>query len=375
MSARVLVKGPVPASHLSEHALAVLGIDPATKHRTGVAWEQLALTKGLEAEAESVLPLRSDWRQRRAQGVGQSLYNATFAGIQSRVSKRYGQGVYLLVGTGLSGSGAACEWELGFGSQSGDDPSPVYLAGGACPSGVGLSTWTDLALDVGAHTVLQAKVGGTVVASNVVLDLTQGAPAQGLVGYRSGWHYSLFDDLEIAGESLSTENAMLHSYTMTTERNTFDGFVGMQFHTVEDLEIASLGRYCGAIANHSHTLSVFRDGREEGGRVELLGSAIIDMATACQQGSPTLRADGMAYVHLPETLHLPALGSYFIVSYEEMGGDTFQGKSSFVAVDLGPKAEAAIDTLMAGVYFFQDEWHFAKGDYPQTYGPVDALFA
>jgi len=352
ISARVLVQGPVPASHLSKEAAAAVGVSEADRHWRGVTWDEL-VTMAPE-EAQEVLPLRTDWRDKLT--AGESTYNATFAGIQARVAKRYSSGVYLLVGSGLNAStapAASCEWELGVGTQSGFEAAPIRLAGGPCPAGVSLTTWTKMELDVGSHRVLRAAVGGTVVASSVLLDPTAGSPLQGLVGYRTGWHYSLFDDLAVEGTTLSTENAFLHSYSMVEERNDFDGFVGMQFHTVQALSISSLGRYCGSRANGTHDLAVFRDNRSNGGSVNRLGGVTLNAASACAEGSKALRADGMAYVPLASDLVLPAFGTYFIVSEEHAGGDTFQGNGDLVQVDLGPVAEAAVDTILTGVYFYE----------------------
>jgi hypothetical protein len=104
--------------------------------------------------------------------------------------------------------------------------------------------------------------------------------------------------------------------------------------------VTDLGRYVQTGNKQSHALSVIR--ASDGAQV---AAATVNLATAARDSA------GFAYAPLATPVTLDAAGTYYIVSAENGGGDTFEGSSTFPTL-----AHSSVASIQGGVYRSGSAW-------------------
>jgi hypothetical protein len=142
-------------------------------------------------------------------------------------------------------------------------------------------------------------------------------------------------------------------------RNDYTGFIGMQITTgTKYLSVSSLGRFVLSGNTQPHLVK------------------IVDTSTGLDVGSVTVntagvRAGQFAYAALPSPVTLVPGISYFVVSQEASGGDSWYNSNTMVTTTsdasvIGP-ASGGLNTLV--------ENYTISAAANQEYGPVDFLYS
>ncbi len=140
-------------------------------------------------------------------------------------------------------------------------------------------------------------------------------------------------------------------------RNNFGDFVGMKLTVGSSpLNISSLGRMCAPGNSQLHLVKLVDV--SDGGIDVPAGSTSVNMAS-CTPGS-------FVYALLASPTTLPAGGSYYLVSQENLGGDQWY--------DYGGITTDSVVSVTNSVYFLGGTWNLIGA--PNTsYGPLDFLYS
>jgi glucose/arabinose dehydrogenase len=152
--------------------------------------------------------------------------------------------------------------------------------------------------------------------------------------------------------------ALVTSVTPSEARNDFSGWVGMQLVVGSgDVRVTDLGRWVLTGNSRSHSLKLVdaATGADVGG-----GS--VELAT------PGMDPGRFHYAHLPQPVTLAAGRTYYLVSREDEGGDTWYGVYTRARTTV-----AAEDTGWVWAYP-GGAWNAAGGQ-DQNLGPVSLLYA
>ncbi|HEX3623631.1 MAG TPA: right-handed parallel beta-helix repeat-containing protein [Acidimicrobiales bacterium] len=152
----------------------------------------------------------------------------------------------------------------------------------------------------------------------------------------------------------SSPTAFVTAFTPTTVRNDFTGAVGMRFTVgTADISAVTLGRAVLSGNAATHTVSLL----DATGTV--LGTAPV--ATA------GVAADTFAYGSLPSPVVLRAGASYFVLSSESAGGDTWYDYGTVPVTTAAGQVSAAAYAAGAGV-------PVVGAGATQAYGPVNLQY-
>ena len=139
------------------------------------------------------------------------------------------------------------------------------------------------------------------------------------------------------------DNALVTGYFQNSERNDFNGWVGMEFTVgASGMTVSSLGRLFLPGNSGTHTVKLVRasDGTDVPG-----GSVPVSMAG----GSAGL----FSYAPLASSITLLPNTAYYLVSQEILGGDQWY--------DYGPVSTTSAGTVNNAVYSMNGAWMLAGG--------------
>jgi len=259
-----------------------------------------------------------------------------YGGVCVRVIDQMNCGFCLLVGDGLVVSGTNApgySWvvQAGDGGQKSSLSRSVghVLQHGNMPSGFDPKVWHNLSLSVQGQRLV-ALVDGKEVTN--ITSTASWPPSVGLAALRSGFHYAQFDDLTIDGpDSGSFPNSLFVKHLLwpskaapggpvqiAQARTDFTGQVGCTFNihpnVTQPLIVTALGRFAaGFVSKGKHTLSLYHARTKK-----TLAQVVIDLAKV--QGGDL---NGYAWATLSTPMKLEASGTYYLMSSETKGGDTF----------------------------------------------------
>jgi hypothetical protein len=144
----------------------------------------------------------------------------------------------------------------------------------------------------------------------------------------------------------------ISSFSSTTLRNDFDGWVGMSITTGgAPLNVTQVGRICVDGNTETHTVEFVNAGTGV-----TAGSASVN-TSGCTAGQ-------FAYANL--SLTLAANTTYYLVSQEVSGGDQWY--------EIGPVTGASVATINSGVYSWSGSWQ-TNGSQNNSYGPVNFQYS
>ena len=139
------------------------------------------------------------------------------------------------------------------------------------------------------------------------------------------------------------DNALVTGYFQNSERNDFNGWVGMEFTVgASGMTVSSLGRLFLPGNSGTHTVKLVRasDGTDVPG-----GSVPVSMAGAS--------AGLFSYAPLASSITLLPNTAYYLVSQEILGGDQWY--------DYGPVSTTSAGTVNNAVYSMNGAWMLAGG--------------
>jgi hypothetical protein len=188
----------------------------------------------------------------------------------------------------------------------------------------------------------------------------------GAWGYGSGQWYlnggagQTFGPLDIkyTTTTLAKSQPYLLSQTLGTAHNDFSGFAGMRFVVgSRPLNVTALGRIVAGGNSGTHTVKLVNAAN---------GADVPGGAVSVSTGSGT--AGQFQYTSLAVPVVLPAGQTYYLVSQETSGGDTWYYDDTIVTT-------SAVATETSGIWGYgQGQWYL-NGYGGQSYGPVDFKYS
>jgi hypothetical protein len=205
--------------------------------------------------------------------------------------------------------------------------------GGTIMAGSGSIGLTGATLAAGATCMFTVDIQGV---STGLWTNTTGAVSSTQTG--SGGTASA--SLNVSNTGTTSSYSFLTGYALTSLRNDYNGYVGMEF-TVggSALSVSALGRLCVAGNTGTHTVELVNVGTGTA-----VATANVNMA-GCTAGE-------YQYVALGSAVTLAANTAYYLASLESYGGDQWY--------QAGPVA-ANVGTVNAAAYFDWTNWHSGSG--------------
>jgi hypothetical protein len=211
---------------------------------------------------------------------------------------------------------------------------------------IGTNTWHTLKLDF-KGTTITAFIDGIQVSS--VVDTTY---YSGAVNFGSGWNKAQFDNLTIISIS-QVNGSFVTNVTPGTLRNNYGDYVGMKISVGSNpIVVTQLGRYFAAGNSGTHAVKIVNARNNTD-----LASVPVNM------GSGSVDAVGFKYAPLASPVTLAANTSYYIVSLETSGGDSWYDLNTTVNT-----TNAAV--VNNAIYHSGSSW-ITVANANNTYGPVN----
>jgi hypothetical protein len=163
--------------------------------------------------------------------------------------------------------------------------------------------------------------------------------------------------LTVVVASLPTTN-YITSFGLGTARNNFTGWVGMSITVGSSpVSVTALGRIVVAGNTGSHAVKIVNAATSQ----DVTGGSVSVPASGGTAGA-------LAYANLPASITLSANTTYYVVSQETQGGDSWYDVNTSVQTT-GVAAEST------GIYSYDGASYYRYGAANQSYGPVGFLYS
>ena len=157
--------------------------------------------------------------------------------------------------------------------------------------------------------------------------------------------------------SLPTTNYVT-SFGLGTPRSNFTGWIGMRFTVGSSpVTVTALGRYVASGSSGSHTMKIVNAANSQ----DVTGASVSVSTSGATVGT-------FAYANLASSVTLNANTTYYLMSQEASGGDTWYDMNTSIQT-------TAVAAETAAIYSYDGATYFALGSANQSYGPVGFLYS